>query len=1670
MPEPSDRASTYPGFSVSSATGSRQRAVSLLAGVAVAALAGTLGVLAAAQRGERPAHDQPDVQVAPSENDILVDVARGGDFCPPPDFASDPCHDLAAQCILGVVQDEQCRPTVVRIQGGQAVAFECACISPGEKCGPIDISPLGDVIFCPGGCPTPNPAGLCEIHFDGLRQFVNSMPSSAVPADVLDITCDCPGGGPQPDPHTTIDPTRVIFGAPDVPAVPAGFFGPGSDPFEGTVALHAGPTDTLVQRMSEADCPATLGACEPIAIEIVALDLVSVGPMTVTFGMGNDCQGATDPDACVAQWCDDHPGQCEDWDLEIGLSGGAGSGLGSLLPTKTHANGGLYDARLPVLPSLTFTRGADTLFLDYGDEGLDPIEINFFDVPWVVNLGPHLVGYVDAPSDGNFVPGVDEVDAGDPDSQVVVYQFGHSKGGGVDHTVRIPTEFCDLPGNPADDPCAPFQQRDCVGSPADLCLVHTVQIMPDGPEPIECACYDAELFPCGPIHYDPAAGTVSCPGACYPPEIPPCQIWVDDGSGLPPVATGKVSAPINQFPGGALLFCDCEPPCEDDSDCPDKCEVCDEPSGVCVPAFPGCCESDADCTGKCDICALTSNTCVKGIPDCCTGDTQCGKCERCDLSDNTCFIPAGSTCCETDDDCTGKCDICDTFTNECVKGIPGCCTSNAQCPGKCDVCNVITNTCQKLHPTDCCDSDDQCIPLFGAKCGRCDPATNTCFKATDCCSSDAQCPPDEKCFDSYCDLATNTCQMSQVFPGCCTSNEECPDKCDVCNLVTNTCEKLHPTDCCDSDDQCAPLFGAKCGRCAPATNMCFKAPDCCDSDAQCPPDPKCFDSYCDTATNTCRMSGKFPGCCTSNAQCPGKCDICNVITNTCYKLPPEDCCDSDAQCTLFATKCRPGLCNFATNMCFTGPKTPPDCCEDDSQCTDFATKCRPGFCDFVTNTCVLGPKTPPDCCESDAQCTGKCEICDPVINRCVIDDASCTGACCDKSQPGGACTSYVPESECPVGPQVQWYKDQLCIEDPGGTIDCLEHTGACCLKDRPTGLCLSWYPESLCPVGPQVQWYKDEVCEDDGGTVVCLEHTGACCDKSQPGGVCVSGVHESDCLPPPVTFFTEKSGFEAFMLQNGKMLKGVETFEESNVPPGRIMCIRDPLQGNVPNVDASGYGFPEGLAEKNLIIQTNITPGPNPPAPNPWGAPCAIFVFGQGYADSNSIKVGEYALYDFAASLDLIFTDPNPTGVGFELSRPPPPSPNDGWHISVYNKSDELYGKFQVPPGPVEPGKVFFGVWRDRTIGRINIYDKAGLAFDAVDNIQMWVGEESQFQWYKEQDCIEDDPINGIDCLEHTGACCDGATGVCVNGILPDDCTCEQCEWFKDTPCSAIVCDQHTGACCDHNTGICVDGVLPHDCFGPQLEWFKDLLCDDIVCCPVANPPNEPNVRDVGFGTANRYIGFSIKPTPIPIPQYIRITMVDLDPPHDVCNGQQKWVGQPFAVCEASGDVVPGPTTCPNGPLTWVAPLQNEQPANPIDWSVWDEVWVYDEQIVPNSVYHVQAIDGTCDKAIEDNFSVPLVYRTSRYGDIVRTFDLDTCITKPKGYTDCWTAPQGFVDFDDITAVVDKFTNLPGAPKKVRADLMPCLPDFKIDFSDIPAVVDGFLGLPYPCPPAAKCP
>jgi hypothetical protein len=161
--------------------------------------------------------------------------------------------------------------------------------------------------------------------------------------------------------------------------IPADYFGPGSDPFDGVIALKGLPlpqnpfcplpptlcpnddltyVDTIVERLDTASLPG-VGSSDVIETEIVALSLVSVDPIVVTYN------GGLDPEL---------------WDVRVCLS--ETQTTGNMLIDKTHANGGTFDSDLAVVPLFTFTRQSDSAerVLDGYPSYLDILEA--VSVPW----------------------------------------------------------------------------------------------------------------------------------------------------------------------------------------------------------------------------------------------------------------------------------------------------------------------------------------------------------------------------------------------------------------------------------------------------------------------------------------------------------------------------------------------------------------------------------------------------------------------------------------------------------------------------------------------------------------------------------------------------------------------------------------------------------------------------------------------------------------------------------------------------------------------------------------------------------------------------------------------------------------------------------------------------------------------------------------------------------------------------------------------------------------------------------------------------------------------------------------------------------------------------------------------------------------------------------------
>jgi hypothetical protein len=175
--------------------------------------------------------------------------------------------------------------------------------------------------------------------------------------------------------------------------LPADYFGPGSDPFDGGIPADAsvlpsspfcpgplGNTDMILQRKNIASLPG-VPSSDVIDIEIVELSLVSTSPITVTYN------GGLNP---------------EQWDVEITLSSSLAS-TGTMTIRQEHTNGGTFDAEVLLEPHFTFTRVSDSTVRTLDGAGSYEDLIVATDVPWVY-ADPGL----DCPACvTNFIPGDD---------------------------------------------------------------------------------------------------------------------------------------------------------------------------------------------------------------------------------------------------------------------------------------------------------------------------------------------------------------------------------------------------------------------------------------------------------------------------------------------------------------------------------------------------------------------------------------------------------------------------------------------------------------------------------------------------------------------------------------------------------------------------------------------------------------------------------------------------------------------------------------------------------------------------------------------------------------------------------------------------------------------------------------------------------------------------------------------------------------------------------------------------------------------------------------------------------------------------------------------------------------------------------------------------------------
>jgi hypothetical protein len=244
---------------------------------------------------------------------------------------------------------------------------------------------------------------------------------------------------------TTVSNTSADFSS---TPIPAGFFCPTSPAYGGTAYFKGDPfnsidfrwklTDTIVRRLDVANLPNN-GSSDIVPIEIVALSLVSIQPITV------NC-----------------PGTDNVWNVKVCLSSVAAQPQGSMTIQRTDNEGGTFTSSLPVYARFLFTNPTTFIVKEF-DAGNLPSPVLFSTVSGVWSYdAPASMGVVTVPAglniDGNCDGNLENLPVGTVNFVVGVGRYQHVFAGytqtpAVYSVTRVPTEGEGLlqpdPGHPS---------------------------------------------------------------------------------------------------------------------------------------------------------------------------------------------------------------------------------------------------------------------------------------------------------------------------------------------------------------------------------------------------------------------------------------------------------------------------------------------------------------------------------------------------------------------------------------------------------------------------------------------------------------------------------------------------------------------------------------------------------------------------------------------------------------------------------------------------------------------------------------------------------------------------------------------------------------------------------------------------------------------------------------------------------------------------------------------------------------------------------------------------------------------------------------------------------------------------------------------------------------------
>ncbi len=392
-----------------------------------------------------------------------ADWPCGTDTCCLPDGS---CVQLpAVTCLerggLGQAVGTDCATTVCQpFQAGACCLGATECVITRHPSSCTDLG--GTFLGFDTGCPTQTVEYQTEPGGDVCNHAIVTVVDCPTPGLLRMAPC-VPGAGPKMDTWTSPEDAQMChtFGITGSPSIPAGFFGPGSDPFAGPVCLRGVPlgtvtlpefgvvdvglADTIIRRESDPFDRCALPSASPVTvpIELAALSLQGVAPVIVGYDGGS---------------------RFERWSVTVDLSAVYTDGdpsndppVGELTATKSHCDGGTYTSILHVQPRFTFaleSNPSEVRVLDLGSAGVAPIllDASAIPAPWVSDVDASL-GAV-SPICTSFHPGLAERDLRptcDCNTNSIRDRCDIESGSSLDCNANEVPDSCDLADGTSDD-------------------------------------------------------------------------------------------------------------------------------------------------------------------------------------------------------------------------------------------------------------------------------------------------------------------------------------------------------------------------------------------------------------------------------------------------------------------------------------------------------------------------------------------------------------------------------------------------------------------------------------------------------------------------------------------------------------------------------------------------------------------------------------------------------------------------------------------------------------------------------------------------------------------------------------------------------------------------------------------------------------------------------------------------------------------------------------------------------------------------------------------------------------------------------------------------------------------------------------------------------------------